>query len=321
MGSCQSTSKNNVVEKKEDIKEYIDVNEKREDFDREIAKEEKGEICKDINEEIKEKEEVDEVDGKKKKIIIFNGAPGSGKDTQCSLIEKKYNFKILTSSELLKKYLEENKEKLHEDSSNENKLTDEEKSDLEIIEKCINDGSLVPDDTVKRVFFINLNNYINNVEFDGIIINGYPRTYDQALLFKNNNIKVNSLINITATKECLLERINRRIVDPVTNINYDEKIIELIKKKRGGEELTEEEEKIVSQNEGYNNLNDEDINRLIKRKDDEQNVFDKRFNLYKENEEEILSVFSDVRKDINGEKPINDVFDEISEIIDDIIKN
>ncbi|CRG93393.1 adenylate kinase 2, putative [Plasmodium gallinaceum] len=321
MGSCQSTSKNNVAEKKEDIKEYVDVSKKNEDVDKVITEVNKEEICKNNDEEKNEIKEEKEVDGEKKKIIIFNGAPGSGKDTQCRLIKQKYNFKILTSSELLKKYLEENKGKLTEDSdTNENKLSEQEKGDLEVVEKCINDGSLVPDEIVSRIFFQNLNYDINNVEFDGILINGFPRTYEQALSFKNNNIKVNALINMTTSKECLLDRINNRLVDPVTNINYDEKIIELIKKKRGGE-LTEEEEKIVSQNEDYNNLSDEDISRLIKRGDDEENVFHKRFSLYKDNEEKIISLFTDVCKNVDGEKSINEVFDEISSIIDNIVKS
>jgi len=313
MGSCQSTNKNNVAEKKEDIKEYVDVNKKNEDVDKGTAQVEKEEIYDKKEGKNEEKE---------KKIIIFNGAPGSGKDTQCRLIAKKYNYKILTSSEILRKFVEENKGKLNEDSDkNENTLTEQEKGDLEVIEKCLNDGSLVPDDTVMRIFQNRLNTDINNNECDGLLINGFPRTYEQALLFKNSNIKVNALINITATKECLWDRIDSRLTDPVTKISYDKKIIELIKKKRGGEELTEEEEKVLSQNEDYNNLSDEEINRLIKRKDDEKEIFEKRYNLHNENEEKFISTFSDVSKNVNGEKSINEVYDEISAIVDEIKKD
>lgn len=291
MGSCQSIQKKIISKKKQDIKEYVDAGGKIENLGA-------------------------------SKVIILNGAPGSGKDTQCRLILKKYKFKIITSSELLKNYLETSREKLNADENNneQTKLTEKEKSDLQLIEKCFSDGSLVPDDIVIRIFTSELNRIIKDNDFDGILINGFPRTYEQALLFKENNVKVNTLINITASRECLWKRISTRLIDPVTKLNYDEKIIELIKKKREGEKLSEEEENLIIESDDHNNLSNEVIARLIKRKDDEESVFDKRFNLYTENEEKILSIFSDICKNVNGDNPISQVFDDITKIIDEALK-
>ncbi|CAD2089309.1 adenylate kinase 2, putative [Plasmodium vinckei lentum] len=263
---------------------------------------------------------------KKKKVYIINGPPGSGKDTHCVSLSKLYNFEIITISELLKKYVKENTNKDTSCGKYVSGLTDEEKQDLESIEKCICNGSLAPDNIVNKIFLKYFKRYSENAEQDqtsesdttsnGIIINGFPRTYEQALLFKKYKINVTKFINIVVSRESLLKRIMNRTKDPVTNINYNFQIIKLIKKKRQGIQLTsEEEELLASQNDSYQSLSDEIIMRLERREDDNESTFNKRYNLYKENEEKIIPLFIDICKNVDGENDINHNFQQICKII------
>ncbi|CXI25552.1 adenylate kinase 2, putative [Plasmodium berghei] len=262
----------------------------------------------------------------KKKVYIMNGPPGSGKDTHCVALSKKYNFEIITISELLKKYVKDNTNKDDSCGKYAPGLTDEEKNDLENIEKCICNGSLAPDNIVNKIFLKYFKSYSENSEQDqtsesdipsnGIIINGFPRTYEQALLFKKYKINVTKFINIVVSKETILKRIMNRAKDPVTNINYNLQIVKLIKKKRQGIKLTsEEEELLASQDDSYQNLNDEIIMRLERREDDNESTFNKRYNLYKENEEKIIPLFIDICKNVDGENDINHNFQQICKII------
>ncbi|SOV75602.1 adenylate kinase 2 [Plasmodium sp. gorilla clade G3] len=245
---------------------------------------------------------------KKKYIYILNGASGSGKDTQCRLLEKKYDYKIICISELLKEYKKE---------YNKENVSNEEENYSHEIEKCMIDGSLVNDKIVIKIFLKHLNKYINDDKYNGIIINGFPRNYEQALLIKQNNICITNFINIQVRKETLWRRINNRMIDPITNISYNENIIQLIKKKREGQELSDEEEQqLIVDNQIYNNLSNDIIERLTKREDDEEQVFNKRFQLYIESEEKINSLFKNICKSVDGEKSINDIFEQICFIID-----
>lgn len=264
---------------------------------------------------------VDVPSQKKKKIIILNGAPGAGKDTQCHLLLEKFNFHLLVCSTILKKYLEECKknEANNVEKKTENELKEEEKI-LDDIKKSFADGSLVPDETVIKIFTKELNSILNdeNNKAEGILINGFPRTEQQALLFKKSNIPVDVLININVSQEVLWARSGGRLIDPETNISYDLNIIELMKKKKRGDILDEEQLKIISHNENYEKLSDEILSRLKRREDDEPAVFDKRYYLYKENETKVLSVFHDICKNVDGNKRPIEVFNEISKIIEQI---
>ncbi|GAW79738.1 adenylate kinase 2 [Plasmodium gonderi] len=266
-------------------------------------------------------------DKRKKKIYILNGAAGSGKDTQCKLVSEKYYFPIITISTLLKEYIKEN-EQIEENTNmcdkyaydlgeKENEKKKRKKEDLENIKKCMNDGSLVSDDVVMRIFLNRLEKYLNNKETcSGILINGFPRTYEQALLFAKNDIEITNFINIQVKKDTLLKRINNRMADPITNINYSAEGIELFLKKKKGAILTSEEESLlISQGKEFQNLNDEIIDRLVRRADDKEATFNKRFDVYEKNKHKIESLFLNACRDVDGNGSIDQTFAQICAII------
>jgi len=95
------------------------------------------------------------------RIIIF-GPPGSGKGTQARMIAEHYNIIHLSTGSIFRKAMEE-----------ENELG-------QLIESFMNDGQLVPDQTVVDV----VEETISSEEFDnGYIIDGFPRTVEQAVAF------------------------------------------------------------------------------------------------------------------------------------------
>ncbi|CAA9986922.1 adenylate kinase 2, putative [Plasmodium knowlesi strain H] len=256
------------------------------------------------------------------KVFILNGAAGSGKDTQCRLIAEKYNFAVITISTLLKEYVSENEETGGGTSLSKDDESIEEigkkNEDIKRIKRCMEDGSLVPDDTVIKVFVHRLGKYINGEKpCAGIVVNGFPRTYEQALLFAKNGIQVTSFINIQVKKENLMSRISSRMVDPVTNINYNAKAVEVLLKKKQGGHLTPEEGLILSsQGDAFKNISDEVIARLSKRADDDEATFLKRFHLYEHNEEKIISLFPTVYRSVDGNGSIEETFAQICAILD-----
>ena len=93
-----------------------------------------------------------------KNIVIF-GAPGSGKGTQSELLVKKYNFKHISTGELLRAEIAAGTD-----------LGNTAKS-------LIAAGSLVPDEVVEGMIDSAFDRF---KEFDGFLLDGFPRTLAQA---------------------------------------------------------------------------------------------------------------------------------------------
>ncbi|KMZ81864.1 adenylate kinase [Plasmodium vivax India VII] len=245
-------------------------------------------------------------------IFILSGAAGSGKDTQCTLVAEKYHFAVITISALLKEYILESEE------TGGGTRPSEDNESIERIKKCMNDGSLVSDDTVIKVFMHRLKKYINGEEpCAGILVNGFPRSYEQALLFAKNGTQVASFIHIQVKKETLMSRVSNRMADPLTHMNYNAKGVEVIMKKKKGVQLTPEEELLLSsQGDAFKNVTDEVLARLARRADDDEATFLKRFHLYEQSQEKIVSLFPTVYRSVDGNGSIEETFAQICAIID-----
>jgi adenylate kinase len=132
----------------------------------------------------------------KKEIIIFLGAPGSGKSTQAKLISKKLKYTKITMSTLLK-------EEIKKDSKSSKNL-----------KKIINNGDLVP-------YYIScdlLFKKIKKSKSKKILIDGFPREINQAIVLDyflyTNNYDLKKIINInTSKKECINRLLKRKRKD------------------------------------------------------------------------------------------------------------
>ena len=142
--------------------------------------------------------------------IILLGPPGSGKGTQAGYIKKKYNTEHVSTGDILRK----------EVSSG---------SDLGLEAKQYMDsGNLVPDQIIIEM----VTNYIADIP--SILLDGFPRTLEQARAFENKllNIKkkINHVIYFELSNEIIIERLSKRItcrkcgntyVKGMTNLNCE----------------------------------------------------------------------------------------------------
>ena len=128
------------------------------------------------------------------KCIILIAAPAAGKGTIAKYIEDKYNYKHISTGDLLRKEIK-----------NHTKVGMEIKSMLDR-------GSLVKDDIIKEVFTKEFEKTKNN-----IILDGFPRTLSQAKMLddiysKCDNVESNRIIYIDIDKDIAIKRIENRLV-------------------------------------------------------------------------------------------------------------
>jgi len=122
-------------------------------------------------------------------IIIF-GPPGAGKGTQAELISQKLNLFHLSTGDVLRKAVSE-------------------KTELGLKAKNIIDrGELVPDDIMIGIVKEALIN--NNIE-NGFILDGFPRTIEQAKalakIFEESNFNKVNVIFLLADEDALVKRL------------------------------------------------------------------------------------------------------------------
>ncbi len=128
-------------------------------------------------------------------VIIMLGAPASGKGSVAEILSKEFNIPAISSGDIFRKYISEGSE----------------------IGKKANEymtkGELVPDDLTVELIASRLNE--KDVE-NGLILDGFPRTVNQAkvldeMLTKEGK-KIDIVVNLETPEEEILERItNRRI--------------------------------------------------------------------------------------------------------------
>ena len=125
-------------------------------------------------------------------IVIIMGAPGSGKGTQCSLLAEK-GFKQFSTGDLLRREVQK--------GSVIGKK----------VKATIESGNLVADALMEPIiggFLATLDPSCN------IILDGYPRTIEQAETLASLDIKnlIKSVIHLDVTEATLIKRLSGRIV-------------------------------------------------------------------------------------------------------------
>ena len=126
-------------------------------------------------------------------ILIFFGSPGAGKGTQADLIAKYFNIPHLSTGNILRqKRLQ--KDELAKKLSN-----------------IMDSGELVPDNILNEI----VSNRIENEDCSkGFILDGYPRTMNQALFFNSNleskNLSITKIIDLIVDQDLIIERIKSR---------------------------------------------------------------------------------------------------------------
>ena len=191
------------------------------------------------------------------KYFLLFGPPGAGKGTQSKKIIEKYNLVHLSTGDLLRKELETN-----------SKLG-------QLAKNYMNKGGLVPDDIILGMVAKELD---ANKGTKGIVLDGFPRTVDQAKglekILKDRNYEVSAMFALNVRKKELVKRLLERA-------------------KQG--------------------------NRI----DDTPEIIEERIKTYIDQTAPVGEYFRKKGKlyEIMGEGKIDDIFDDISEVIEKLMQS
>ncbi len=128
--------------------------------------------------------------------VILLGAPGSGKGTQSIILNKKFGFLQLSTGEMIRQNIED-------------------KTELGLmVQSLVNSGEFVNDDTIISMIS---NRILMKDCKNGFVLDGFPRNVNQAKKFdkilKENNKKINIVIELKVIKKILFERIQNRATE------------------------------------------------------------------------------------------------------------
>ncbi|KAJ3681437.1 hypothetical protein LUZ60_015926 [Juncus effusus] len=207
--------------------------------------------------------------------VMIAGAPASGKGTQCELIKNKYGLVHISAGDLLRAEIA---------SGSENG-----KKAKEFMEK----GMLVPDEIV--VMMVKKRLMDEDVEQNGWLLDGYPRSLSQAMALENLGIRPDIFILLDVSDELLVERVVGRRSDPVTG-----KIYHLTYSPPENEEIAA---------------------RLTQRFDDTEEKVKLRLKTHYQNVESVLSIYESVIFKVNGNANKEEVFSEIDKGLSPILEN
>ena len=129
-------------------------------------------------------------------VLIFLGPPGSGKGTQAQILTDNLNLNHLSVGDLLR----------------ENILNNTELGKL--ASNYVKSGELVPDELIIDLTDSYITNIKNKTDNSGIILDGFPRTINQAIALENKikqlNVSIKAVINLDIPDQKILNRLAAR---------------------------------------------------------------------------------------------------------------
>ena len=207
------------------------------------------------------------------KIILF-GSPGSGKGTQAVMLAEYLNLNSFSLGDILREEV-----KKSSDLGNE-------------VEDYMEKGLLVPDELVSRVVE-------ENLDFNGFILDGYPRKLEQAKkmdeMLAKNNTDIDSFIYLDVKKEIIVDRLSKRRVCKSCGALYHI------------ENMSSKEEGIC----------DKCGKELIQRKDDNPEVIKRRWEVFLNESQKILDFYQTKDKliKVDGQGDKDEIFERIKKVL------
>ena len=141
-------------------------------------------------------------------VLIFLGPPGSGKGTQAEILTEKLNYLHISVGDLLR-----------ENISNNTELGKQATS-------YVNSGELVPDALIIELVNSSIQDLQNkNLQFKGVILDGFPRTINQAISLDNKIKDLGSIIKAVIYLDISDNKIISRLQNRGRNDDKPELII------------------------------------------------------------------------------------------------
>lgn len=135
------------------------------------------------------------------RIALF-GPPGAGKGTQASILADTYDLKTISTGNLIREAMREGSE-----------LGEEARS-------YVTAGNLVPGELVRRL----ADSAIANAGFNNFILDGYPRTIEQAewldSFLRAYKAQLHGVVFLAVPDAVIIERLSKRRVHRVTGESY-----------------------------------------------------------------------------------------------------
>lgn len=211
--------------------------------------------------------------------IIFIAPPAAGKGTQSSLLEEKYNYKHISTGDLLREEIKKQTEFGAE------------------IEKIISKGELVSDEIITKL----LKNELNKIKHQKFILDGYPRNIAQAetltRIFEELKIKNYGAIYLKLDEDTAMKRALGRIVCSNCGASYNTYFKNLMPKENG--------------------ICDKCHKELVQRTDDNETTMRNRFKTFLDVTNPLLDYYNNQHRlfKIDASLDANEIFNNIEKVL------
>jgi len=208
------------------------------------------------------------------RLVIF-GPPGAGKGTQATLLEERRGLVQISTGGIIRDAMK-----------NETPVGKEAKAYVE-------QGELVPDEVVRKL----AENAIADQGYDDFVLDGYPRTQQQAdwlsAFLENKNSALDAVLSLRVPDEVIVRRLSRRRVHEETGETYH-----LDHDPPPG---------------------DVDDSKVVQRDDDQPETVRNRLSVYQEETEPLERYYDDqgLLVPVDGEGTIEEVYSRIVTALDE----
>ena len=135
------------------------------------------------------------------RLVLF-GPPGVGKGSQARLLSERQQIKHISTGILLRRAIRDKSELGKE------------------VREYVEDGKLVPGRLVRSL----AEDAIAGQDFDGYVLDGYPRTIEQAEwlseYLQENEAPLSAVVSLVVPDDVIVDRLSKRRVNRETGENY-----------------------------------------------------------------------------------------------------
>ncbi len=214
-------------------------------------------------------------------IAVFLGPPGSGKGTQAQKLKKEFNFFHFSTGDMLRDHIRNAPES-------------------DPIRQIVSQGKLVDDATIMA--FVGQENARRKFFEQNVILDGFPRTVEQAKMLETElekiGKKIDKVILFQIELQTLIDRITTRLICPACGAIFSSKQASLE----------------VGSNCPACMATHKEV-RLVQRPDDSAEKVRSRYEIFEKETAPLITFYKDKLTKINAAYPPHQVFEELCSAI------